>query len=114
MPGRQLPLAVDPHQKVVGLLALERDRPQPAMGSQARSLESDHRQNPQSLSKRITARLMPPSPASRGARDPRVDGTPQPPGGPRRPPNVPCRPRASGAPPAEGSANGGRAAPVAR
>jgi hypothetical protein len=26
-----VPLAVHPHQKVVGLLALERDRPQPAM-----------------------------------------------------------------------------------
>jgi len=31
VPGLHLPLAVHPHQKVVGLIALERDRPQSAM-----------------------------------------------------------------------------------
>ena len=49
VPGCHLPLAVHPHQRAVGLLALERDRPQPAMAVPGQEPESDHRQNPRSM-----------------------------------------------------------------
>jgi hypothetical protein len=54
MPGLHLSLGIDLAQEIVGLRALKCDGPQAPARSQARILDSDHRQNPQSLSKRTT------------------------------------------------------------